>query len=193
MKNRLSRQCSWNVATLGSGSGIWWTNSSSIAVSRIMMRAPRRDRLRGRRRPRCRRRVAAGSAAGGSGRRAWPVVRSWIRRRRGWWRVRMRRSAPQTVSASSADPSISKEITAPNPFESPGDGICHRRVADGVDARVRSEVLDESAGVAPAPVRIGAGACAAPAARGTSRARQAWHRAACGAVGRSFLDRGVVA
>src|SRR5688572_30555010 len=33
MKNRLSRQCWWWMTTLGSGSGIWWTKSSSIAVS----------------------------------------------------------------------------------------------------------------------------------------------------------------
>ena len=55
-------------------------------VSPIIARAPRRGRLRDRRRPRCRRRVEGGSGAGASGRRAWRVVRSWIRRRRGWWR-----------------------------------------------------------------------------------------------------------
>ena len=32
MKNKLSRQCSWWVTTFGSGSGIWWTKYSSMAV-----------------------------------------------------------------------------------------------------------------------------------------------------------------
>ena len=138
------------------------------------------------------RRVAARSGAGGSGRRAWPVVRSSIRRRRGWWRGRMTRSAPQTlVGVVGRSVDLERDHGAETARArrwrdrpSSGSGRCGREGGHGGTRRVGERC--------PGPARIAAGACAARATRGTSRARRAWRRATCRCCRSRSLDRGVV-